>query len=153
MNYVSKKQAKRHMAKRKAKYVRTNSKTKIIQKTIKNRVNISGLFVIIAYKNRYRWLTMVDFIAEALKDGVVVSPYTASPTLQDLSGNTKYIAPGYRRDELLRRATQRTDVNSRTAWEYKFNDGGTMRFKGALGFTRVERISKAVFVSTKIKRT
>jgi hypothetical protein len=141
-----------------AKYVRTNCKTKIIEPTIKNRVNKTGLVATIAYKNRGVWFSSADFMAAALEDGVVISPNSMSPILVDLSGHSSGVLPEYQRNVLIRSAATEEDFidsgyDIRTKWFYMFNDRGTMDIKGALGTVKVERLTKASFIiKTKKKK-
>lgn len=133
------------MAKR-ATYVKTNCPTTEVKEAIKNRINIMGLLVVIAYRNRDKWLTLNDFIAEAAKDGVILTDKNVSAYLIRLSGYQPGLLPSYQRNELKRKG-------SKMNYLYRFNVRGTIRIRGALGFTRVENITKARFVAFRIKTT
>src|ERR1035437_2965578 len=126
-----------------ATYVKTNAVTKPILNKIKNRVNRTGLMVIIAYKNKDIWLSVGDFKREAARDGVLIPRNTLFFMLATLSGLRFDIMPAYRRNELIRKPVTDKDRikygwDERVKHQYKFNIRGTIRIKGALGFARIE---------------
>ena len=138
------------------KYVRTNAPTTTVLARTKNRLNITGLLVTIAYRNMGKWLTVTDFVNEAAKDGVMLDGMHTSVKLASLSGNSKRLLPEYQRDELLRKpAEAQTRVGSGNIphWAYMFNVNGTVRIKQALDHTRVNNITLARFISPPVSVT
>jgi hypothetical protein len=110
-----------------------------------------GLLVVIAYRNSGEWLTTGDFIREAAKDGVSLTPGQIAVRLQMLSGNAPMIKKAFQRNELTRiklsvSVKNKSGIPRQTIYAYTFNPRGTVKITGALGFARVENLSKAAFV-------